>query len=103
MDHPSIKDSFWHPLTKAISLCTSTRECPALADEQWVRLGISRVIEGSVSGRKKVAEKGGTQKKVAKKVAKKGGRQTIEKRWHEKRWQKKGGRQTIDSSAISSY
>ena len=42
---------FFAPTHDELPLCSQTRQCPSLTDNAWIELGVSRVIDGSVSGR----------------------------------------------------
>lgn len=55
---PTVNEAFFQPLTVALAHATHTRPCPELPDEDWLRLGIQRVIEGSESGRAFLQEHG---------------------------------------------
>lgn len=46
-----VPSRFFAPAHDQLPLCTHTRQCPSLSDAAWIELGVSRVIEGSVSGR----------------------------------------------------
>ncbi len=47
----SVPSRFFAPVHDQLPLCSHTRQCPSLSDAAWVELGVSRVIEGSASGR----------------------------------------------------
>jgi hypothetical protein len=53
-----VNQAFFQPLTTALAHATHTRPCPELPDEDWLRLGVQRVIEGSESGRAFLQEHG---------------------------------------------
>lgn len=42
---------FFAPLADIVSSCPSVRSCPALSDDAWLRLGITRAIKDKPSGR----------------------------------------------------
>ena len=53
-----VTDAFFQPLTGLVAASPNTRSCPEFADEQWLRLGLHRVLECSASGRAFLQEHG---------------------------------------------
>lgn len=56
--NPTVHDTFFEPLMAALASVSSTRPCPEFPDEDWLRVGIQRVLEGSESGRGFLQEHG---------------------------------------------
>lgn len=46
-----LKDVFLSPAMDAYAQAESSRSCPSVSDEQWIRMGIARALEDSHSGR----------------------------------------------------
>jgi len=46
-----LSDHFFTPLLESLKKCKSPRVCPILSDQDWLQLGISRVISSAQSGR----------------------------------------------------
>jgi hypothetical protein len=57
-DTRTVNEMFFQPLTAALPLAIHNRPCPELPDEDWLRLGVQRVLEGSESGRAFLQEHG---------------------------------------------
>lgn len=57
-DTRTVNEAFFQPLLAALARATHTRPCPELPDADWLRLGVQRVLEGSVSGRAFLQEHG---------------------------------------------
>jgi len=51
LSEPDTFDRFFAPAFNQLRGCSSHRSCPSLSDQQWIELGISRVIEAPESGR----------------------------------------------------
>lgn len=47
----SVPSRSFAPAHEQLPLCSHTRQCPSLSDAAWIEPGVSRVIEGLVSGR----------------------------------------------------
>jgi len=47
----SVASRFFNPAKIQLSHCKSKRDCPSLSDEEWVKLGVKRVIDAPQSGR----------------------------------------------------
>ena len=56
--NPTVHDTFFEPLAAALASVSSTRPCPEFPDQDWLRVGIQRVLEGSESGRGFLQEHG---------------------------------------------
>jgi len=54
----TVNEAFFQPLTAALATATQTRPCPELPDEDWLRMGVQRVVEGTESGRAILQEHG---------------------------------------------
>jgi hypothetical protein len=54
----TVNEAFFQPLITALATATHTRPCPELPDEDWLRLGVQRVLEGRESGRAFLQEHG---------------------------------------------
>ena len=57
-DTHTVNEAFFQPLTAALATVAHTRPCPEFPDEDWLRLGVQRVLEGSESGRAFLQEHG---------------------------------------------
>jgi hypothetical protein len=57
-DAPGVNDAFFQPLTGLVATSPHTYPCPEFSDEDWVRLGIQRVLERVESGRAFLQEHG---------------------------------------------
>jgi len=57
-DTRTVNEAFFQPLLDSLVGATHTRPCPELPDEDWLRLGVQRVLEGSESGRAFLQEHG---------------------------------------------
>jgi len=53
-----VNDAFFQPLTGLVASSPHARPCPEFADEDWLRLGIQRVLERVESGRAFLQEHG---------------------------------------------
>ena len=53
-----VTDAFFQPLTGLVAASPNTRSCPEFADDQWLRLGLYRVLECGTSGRAFLQEHG---------------------------------------------
>ena len=49
--HPTVRDTFFAPLTAALQRSTYRRHCNEFSDEQFLKSGVGRVIEHVISGR----------------------------------------------------
>lgn len=49
--HPTVRDTFFAPLTAALQRSTYRRHCNEFSDEQFLKSGVGRVIEHVFSGR----------------------------------------------------
>jgi hypothetical protein len=54
----TVTDAFFEPLRGLVAASPHTRPCPEFTDEQWLRLGLARVLEPVVSGRAFLQEHG---------------------------------------------
>ena len=54
----TVTDSFFQPLNGLVAASPHTRPCPEFTDEQWLRLGLARVLEPVPSGRAFLQEHG---------------------------------------------
>ena len=54
----TVTDAFFQPLNGLVAASPHTRPCPELTDEQWLRLGLARVLEPVESGRAFLQEHG---------------------------------------------
>lgn len=54
----TVTDAFFQPLNGLVAASPQTRPCPEFTDEQWLRLGLARVLEPVVSGRAFLQEHG---------------------------------------------
>ena len=54
----TVTDAFFQPLNGLVASSPHTRPCPEFPDEQWLRLGLARVLEGVESGRAFLQEHG---------------------------------------------
>ena len=57
-DTRTVNEMFFQPLTAALPTAIHNRPCPEFPDEDWLRLGVQRVLEGSESGRAFLQEHG---------------------------------------------
>jgi len=57
-EHPTVNDTFFQPLEGLVARSAHTRPCPEVSDEQYLRMGVERVLEGSESGRAFLQEHG---------------------------------------------
>ncbi len=57
-DSPTVDQLFFEPLAGLVAASPHTRPCPELTDEQWLRLGLMRVLEPVESGRAFLQEHG---------------------------------------------
>ena len=59
INHPiTVNEAFFQPLTGLVAASAYTRPCPEFSDEQWLRLGLHRVLEPVESGRAFLQEHG---------------------------------------------
>jgi hypothetical protein len=54
----TVNDAFFQPLAGLAAASAAARPCPELSDENWVRLGLQRVLESATSGRGFLQEHG---------------------------------------------
>lgn len=57
-DNPCVTDAFFQPLAGLAAASPHARPCPEFPDEDWVRLGVQRVLETVPSGRAFLQEHG---------------------------------------------
>lgn len=55
----TVDQAFFEPLRLALSQATGTRNCREFSDENWLHLGVHRVLEASPSGRAFLQENAG--------------------------------------------
>lgn len=55
---PTVNDTFFIPITGHAERSKHTYPCPAFSDDQWIRVGIQRVLEDVPSGRAFLQEHG---------------------------------------------
>jgi hypothetical protein len=55
---PTVNDLFFQPLNEAIAAASGLWPCPEFPDEEWLRMGVQRVLEASESGRGFLQEHG---------------------------------------------
>ena len=55
---PTVNDRFFEPLNEAIAAASGLWPCREFPDEQWLRMGVQRVLEASESGRGFLQEHG---------------------------------------------
>ena len=55
---PTVNETFFQPLEQAIATASGLWPCPELPDDQWLRMGVQRVLEASESGRGFLQEHG---------------------------------------------
>jgi hypothetical protein len=53
-----VNQAFFQPLQQALTRAANLWHCPELPDDEWLRMGVQRVLEGSPSGRAFVQEHG---------------------------------------------
>ena len=53
-----VNDAFFEPLTGLVAKSPASRPCPEISDENWLRLGLQRVLESVSSGRGFLQEHG---------------------------------------------
>ena len=58
LNSTTVTDSFFQPLHGLVAASPQTRPCPEFTDEQWLRLGLARVLEPVQSGRAFLQEHG---------------------------------------------
>jgi hypothetical protein len=58
LNSTTVTDSFFQPLHGLVAASPQTRPCPEFPDEQWLRLGLARVLEPVQSGRAFLQEHG---------------------------------------------
>jgi hypothetical protein len=54
----TVNQAFFQPLQHALTQASGLWHCPELPDDEWLRMGVQRVLEGSPSGRAFVQEHG---------------------------------------------
>src|SRR5579872_3417872 len=54
----NVNDAFFQPVAGLAAASAAARPCPELSDENWIRLGLQRVLESSPSGRGFLQEHG---------------------------------------------
>ena len=54
----SVNHAFFQPLQPLLTSAVNLWHCPELPDDEWLRMGVSRVLEGSPSGRGFLQEHG---------------------------------------------
>ncbi len=57
-DTTTVDQAFFQPLSDLVAASPHTRPCPEFTDEQWLRLGLRRVLEPVESGRAFLQEHG---------------------------------------------
>ncbi len=57
-DSSDVNDAFFGPLTGLVARSPASRPCPEISDENWLRLGLQRVLESVSSGRGFLQEHG---------------------------------------------
>jgi len=60
----TVNHAFYQPLRQALASSKSLWLCPELPDEEWMRMGVERVLEASPSGRAFLQEHGPRFEKV---------------------------------------
>ena len=58
-DKLTVENAFFEPLRLALCEAAGTRNCPEFSDDNWLRLGVQRVLEASPSGRAFLQEHAG--------------------------------------------
>ena len=58
LENQTVNETFFQPLNNLVARSVHTRPCPEVSDEQYVLLGMQRVLEGSESGRAFLQEHG---------------------------------------------
>ena len=58
LDSVRVNDAFLHPLDGLVATSPHLYACPEYSDEDWLRLGIQRVLERVESGRAFLQEHG---------------------------------------------
>src|SRR5271156_4158228 len=54
----TVNDAFFQPLAGLAAASSNTYPCPEFSDDQWLRVGIQRVLEPVTSGRAFLQEHG---------------------------------------------
>ena len=54
----SVNHAFFQPLHPLLASALNLWHCPELPDDEWLRMGVARVLEGSPSGRAFLQEHG---------------------------------------------
>lgn len=57
-DNRTVNQAFFQPLQPILSTAANLWYCPELPDDEWVRMGVQRVLEASQSGRAFLQEHG---------------------------------------------
>jgi len=57
-DSTAVNQAFFEPLQPVLAPALNRHHCPELSDEQWLRMGVQRVLEASPSGRAFLQEHG---------------------------------------------
>ena len=63
LENQTVNQTFYQPLQALVARSTQTRPCPEVSDEQYVLLGVQRVLESRESGRAFLQEHGPRQEK----------------------------------------
>jgi len=58
LDTPTVNQAFFEPLYQALLSASGLWHCPEFPDDEWLRMGVQRVLEGSESGRAFLQEHG---------------------------------------------
>jgi len=58
LENQTVNETFFQPLNSLVARSVHTRPCPAVSDEQYVLLGVQRMLESSESGRGFLQEHG---------------------------------------------
>ena len=61
LENQTVNKTFYQPLHNLVARSVHTRPCPEVSDEQYVLLGVQRVLAGSESGRAFLQEQGSRQ------------------------------------------
>jgi hypothetical protein len=55
---PTVNERFFQPLEQALAAASNLWTCPEFPDDEWLRMGVQRVLEASESGRGFLQEHG---------------------------------------------
>lgn len=58
LENPTVTEAFFQPLHGLAAQSPHTRACPEVSDEQYLHMGVQRVLEASASGRAFLQEHG---------------------------------------------